>query len=197
MHPFITRYNQVSIPKLKENRSYESEYAVPRVSKVSVNVGVGDTLANSKAIEVISTMVATITGQKPVEAKARKAISGFKIRQGMVVGLKTTLRGTRMHDFLAKLSQVALPRTRDFRGLVPTAITADGNLNIGIRDSMIFPELAQGEPGHGVQVTIVSSARTQEEARTLYESLGFVFQKAEDVAPKKKRGKRGNYNKRS
>ena len=138
-------------------------------------------MSDQKALEAVISLVIAITGQQPVQIKARKAIAGFKIRENMVVGLKTTLRGPRKDDFLYKLIQVVLPRTRDFRGLPPTSVTADGNLNIGIKDSMIFPELSQLGSSHGIQVTIVSSARTKEEAQILYQSLGFVFQKEGDI----------------
>lgn len=180
MHPFLTTYTQNAVPRLKEFKSYASAYQIPRITKVVVNIGVGDCVGNSKALEDVVLLSTQITGQKPVQTKARKAIAGFKIRQAMVVGLKTTLRDERMNDFLAKLIQVVLPRTRDFRGLPVTSITADGNLNIGIRDSMIFPEVAQGGQSHGIQVTIVSNATSQEESRLLFESIGFVFQKEED-----------------
>jgi len=192
MHLLTTRYNESVLPKLTQARQYPSTYLIPKVSKVSVNCGIGDVMTNGKAVEDVTKMLASITGQKPAEAKARTAISGFKIRQGQVVGLKTTLRGDRMNDFLLKLIEVALPRTRDFRGLKPSAITEDGTLNIGIRDSMIFPEVANQEgTTHSLQVTVVSNARSKEEARLLYESLGFVFGTEEDTATKKKGRKSG------
>ena len=195
MHPFITTYTKNAVPRLKEFKTYASQYQIPKVSKVVVNIGVGDTIGNSKALEDVILLSTQITGQRPVQAKARKAIAGFKIREGNVIGLKTTLRDERMNDFLAKLLQVVLPRTRDFRGLPPTGITADGNLNIGIRDSMIFPEVAQGGQGHGIQVTIVSNATSMEEARLLFESIGFVFQKEDEIRERTVR-KSKNYGKR-
>lgn len=185
MHPFLTRYNQVSRPKLKEATAYESEYTVPVITKVSINVGLGDTVGNSKAIEEITALVADITGQHPSVTKARKAIAGFKIRQGMQVGMRTTLRGNRMYDFITKLTDVALPRTRDFRGIAPSGITAGGSLNLGIRDNSIFPEVPYGSVSHGLQVTVVSTARNEQEARLLFESLGFVFQTGDDITSKK------------
>lgn len=175
MHPFLTHYNTVVIPRLKEAKNYQSLFEVPRVSKVTLNIGIGDLAGNTKSIEEVSALLAQISGQKPVVTKARKAIAGFKLRQGMPVGLKVTLRSNRMHDFLSKLIQIALPRTRDFRGLKLSSITADGNLNLGIKDSAIFPELAQAGTAHGIQVTLVSNAASLEEARLFYESLGFVF----------------------
>ena len=192
MHPFTTTYNQTVLPKLKEHTTYSSDYLIPKVLKVSVNVGVGDCVGNTKALEEVIALVTQITGQKPVQAIARKAISGFKIRENMVVGLKTTLRGERMNDFLYKLIQVVLPRTRDFRGITPSSITADGNLNIGIKDSMIFPEVSQDAVSHGIQVTIVSSATTKEESKLLYQSLGFVFQSEEEAAQNVSRSKKSS-----
>jgi large subunit ribosomal protein L5 len=179
MHPFLNRYTETSIPQLTKAKKYPSTYLIPRVSKVIVNVGLGDMLTNGKAVDDVKALLLRITGQKAVETKARKAIAGFKIRQDMVVGLKVTLRGQRMHDFLSKLIEVGLPRTRDFRGLKATGVTADGNLNIGIRDSMIFPESGQDVTFPGLQVTIVSNASTREESDLLYRSLGFFFQTEE------------------
>jgi len=182
MHHFLNHYNQVVLPKLQETKSYTSRFEVPKVSKVTVNVGVGDLATDSKAIDALSEQISQITGQKPVVTKARKAIAGFKIRQNMPVGLKVTLRGPRMYDFLTKLIQVGLPRTRDFRGLKLSGVTSDGNLNIGIKDSAIFPELSQTGTAHGIQVTLVSNATNLEEAQLLYRSLGFVFQEPETAA---------------
>ena len=186
MHPFLTTYNEISLPKLKEAKQYSSSFLVPKVSKVSINCGIGDLAGNDKAIEDVKTMLRAISGQEPAITKARKAIAGFKIRQYAVVGLKVTLRGERMHDFLTKFTQITLPRTRDFRGLKPTSITADGNLNVGIKDSMIFPESNQDIPGHSLQVTLVSNAASMEEARLLFETLGFVFNQEPEPVKKKK-----------
>lgn len=187
MHPLIARYNQVAVPKLKEVGSYSSTYLIPHITKTIINIGIGDLIGNSKGIEEVTRLLSDISGQKPVETKSRKAISGFKIRQNVVVGLKVTLRGRRMHDFLLKLIEITLPRTRDFRGLSPESVTGDGNLNVGIKDSMIFPEAPQDLKGHGLQVTIVSTAKSREESKTLYESMGFVFSNIS--TPKKKTGK--------
>jgi large subunit ribosomal protein L5 len=175
MHAFLKQYNEVAVPKLKEQQSYSSPYLIPKIEKVVINVGLGDLIAAGKPLEELVTLVTLISGQKPVTTKARKAISGFKIRQGMEVGMKVTLRGARMHDFLIKLIQIALPRTRDFRGLKPSAVAPNGSLNLGIKDSMIFPEVSQGTFAHGMQITIVPTPCTSEEARLLYESLGFIF----------------------
>lgn len=193
MHPFLTTYNKTVLPKLTELKKYPSTYLVPKVLKVSINVGVGDCVGNTKALEDVIQHVTQITGQKPVNTLARKAISGFKIREKMIIGLKTTLRGDRMNDFLYKLIQISLPRTRDFRGLSISSITGDGNLNLGIKDSSIFPEVSQGVITHGLQVTIVSSATSVEEARALYEALGFVFQTEEEALGQAARSKKTNH----
>lgn len=186
MHPFILHYNQVVVPRLREVQSYISSYQVPRVTKVVLNCGFGDIITTGKPVEEVEKLLAAISGQKPMLAKAKKAIAGFKIRQGLEVGMKVTLRGTRMYDFLSKFMQIALPRSRDFRGVKPSGISADGNLNIGIRDSQIFPEISHEHINHSLQVTVVSTARTQAEARLLYESLGFVFQTGSDIIERPK-----------
>lgn len=176
MHQFLKQYNEVAVPKLKEHSSYASVYQIPKIEKVVVNIGIGSAIAHGKNEDDIARILSTITGQKPIVTKARKAIAGFKIRANMPVGMKVTLRGARMHDFMSKLTTVVLPRTRDFRGLKPTGIATDGNLHIGIKDSMIFPEVAQETFSQPLQVTVVSTAQTKEEARVLFEALGFVFQ---------------------
>ena len=188
MHPFLTRYNQTVLPQLTAAKTYPSTFLIPKVTKVVINCGIGDLAGNDKAIEELATILTQVTGQKPVVTKAHKAIAGFKIRQGMVVGMKVTLHGERMQDFLIKLLDVALPRTRDFRGINPGGVTAAGSLNIGIKDASIFPEVPYGGMNHGLQVTVVSTAKTMEESQLLYHSLGFYFQSEEDrVKPKAKK----------
>jgi large subunit ribosomal protein L5 len=177
MHAYQKQYNTVAVPKLRETREYRSQYLVPKVSKVVINMGIGDHAAAGKNIDEVTSFLAAISGQKPVVTKARKAIAGFKIRQGMPIGARVTLRGRRMDDFLIKLLQVVLPRTRDFRGIKPGSIASNGSLNIGIKDSIVFPEVANGTFQHPLQVTLVlSPSASPEEARVLYEALGFVFQ---------------------
>lgn len=176
MHPFLQQYKNVTVPTLKKQFEYSSEFLVPKVEKVVINVGLGDHKENQGSMDAIAALMAKIAGQRPIFTKARKAVAGFKIRIGMTVGLKVTLRGERMHDFMQKLIVVSLPRTRDFRGLPVNAITASGSLHIGIKDSMIFPEVANENTSHPLQVTIVAKTSSKEEARALYESLGFVFQ---------------------
>lgn len=176
MHPFLQHYSTVTVPTLKKQFTYASDFLVPKVEKVVINVGLGDLKENQGSMDQVAALIAKIAGQKPVYTKATKAVAGFKIRIGMTVGLKVTLRGERMHDFLQKMIVISLPRTRDFRGLTPGAITASGSLHLGIKDSMIFPEVANENTSHPMQVTIVAKTSSKEEARALYESLGFVFQ---------------------
>jgi large subunit ribosomal protein L5 len=177
MHDFQKTYTEVAVPALTAAKSYSSTYTIPRVEKVVINLGIGDLAANGKSVEEAVAFLGAISGQKPVVTKATKAISGFKIRQGMEVGVKVTLRGRRMQDFLIKFTQIVLPRTRDFRGIKPSCIASNGSLHIGIRDSIVFPEVATGNFQHPLQVSlVVTPACTPEEARVLHQSLGFVFQ---------------------
>jgi len=176
MHAFVERYRTTAVPALKERTTYASEYLVPSLVKVIVNVGIGDIRDNNQALEQVFTAIQQITGQKPVYTKARISEAGFKIREGMKVGIKVTLRGERMHDFLMKLVEVALPRTRDYRGIKPSAVTTDGMLNIGMRDFTIFPEALLDTHVYGMQITVVSTAKTREEAELLYAQLGFPIQ---------------------
>jgi large subunit ribosomal protein L5 len=186
MHPFVERYHTQAIPQLQSKGEYVSSYQIPRITQVTVNMGVGDYMNDGKELEQATRMLSLLTGQKPMTTKARKAIAGFKIRIGMPVGLKVTLRGQRMHDFLMKLIEIGLPRTRDFRGLKLSALTADGNVNIGIRDSIIFPDLPIDTKSYSLQVNIRTTARSVEETRTLCESLGFYFQSEEEAAEQRK-----------
>lgn len=155
--------------------------AVPwphRLEKIVINVGLGEALTNAKVLEVTSEQLAQITGQKPIVTHARKAIAGFKIRKGDAIGLKVTLRRKRMRDFIQKLTSVVLPRVRDFRGVEPR-FDAQGNFHLGIQEYSIFPEadLSQLNTVRGLQVTLVTSARSSEQARALLETLGMPFAK--------------------
>lgn len=177
MHAYQKQYTTVAVPKLTANKQYASTYLIPKVEKVVVNMGIGDLIAAGKDVAEAEAFMSALVGQKAIVTKSSKAIAGFKIRQGMSVGIKVTLRGKRMHDFLAKLIQVALPRTRDFRGVKPSSIASNGSLHLGIKDSMVFPEVAQGNFQHPLQVSLVTTpACSPEEARVLFEALGFVFQ---------------------
>lgn len=176
MHPFIKQYEEIAIPRLKQENEYASTYLIPKVEKITINVGLGDVIANQGQIDQVLGLITKITGQKPVYTKATKAIAGFKIRQGMNVGLKVTLRGVRMYDFAAKLLQIALPRTRDFRGIPVSSINKDGSLHIGIKDSMIFPEVANENFSHPLQITFTVKNSDQKQSRVLFDALGVAFQ---------------------
>jgi len=173
------KYTKEVIPKMKEKFGYKNNLAAPRIKKAVVNIGIGSILKDEKGQDFISRDLSLITGQKPVPTLAKKAISGFKTRQGMVVGLKVTLRGKRMFDFLSRLINIALPRTRDFRGLPPQSVDQGGNLSIGIKEHIVFPEILPEEVKKifGLEITIVSNAKNREEAIELFRLLGFPIQK--------------------
>lgn len=176
------KYQKEVIPAMKEKFGYKNDLAVPKIKKVIVNVGIGSSaLKDEKIQEIISKDLTLITGQKPVPTLARKAIAGFKTRKGMEVGLKITLQGKRMFEFLSRLINVALPRTRDFRGLSPKSIDQGGNLTIGIKEHIIFPEISGEDIKKifGLEVTVVSNARTRKEALELFKLLGFPIKKEE------------------
>lgn len=174
------KYIDEVIPKMKERFSYRNNMAVPKIIKTTVNVGIGSqALKDDKVRQAISKDLALITSQKPISTLAKKAISGFKTRKGMVVGLKVTLRGRRMFDFLSRLINVALPRTRDFRGLPFKSIDERGNLTLGIKEHIIFPEISPENIKRifGLEVTVVTNAKSREEALELFKLLGFPIKK--------------------
>lgn len=172
-------YKKIVVPKLIETFGYKNVNAVPTVDSVTLNIGIGPGIKDAKFLETAQNTITRITGQKPVTTKARKSISGFKIREGNVVGVKVTLRGARMWDFLEKLIYVSLPRVRDFRGLPKTSFDGNGNYSIGFKEHMSFPEISNEEMEltHGVQVTISTSAKTDKEAEALLTSLRFPLKK--------------------
>jgi len=172
-------YIKVVVPALNEHFGKKNPHAVPKITKVSLNVGINARQADSHHIEIAESTLLRITGQKPVRTKARKAISAFKIRDNMVVGVKVTLRGERMYDFLEKLINVSIPRIRDFRGLVAKNIDKQGNLTIGFKEHNVFPEIKSDEVErlHGLEVTVGTTARNYEEGLVLLTALGFPFQK--------------------
>lgn len=176
------KYQKEVIPAMKEKFGYKNDLAVPRIKGTIVNVGIGSSaLKDEKTQEIISKDLTLITGQKPVPTLARKAIAGFKTRKGMVVGLKITLRGKRMFEFLSRLINITLPRTRDFRGLSPKSIDQGGNLTIGIKEHIIFPEILGEDIKKifGLEVTVISNAKTRKEALELFKLLGFPIKKEE------------------
>ena len=176
---FQTFYKQEVLPKLKSEFGYKNVHRVPTLKSVTLNVGLGAGLKDAKVIETAEKTLTKISGQKPVTTKARKSIATFKIREGNVVGMKVTLRGKRMWDFMEKLIKVSLPRVRDFRGLSRTAFDGQGNYSIGFKEHIAFPEIHSDEIDliHGLQVTIATSATTDEESMSLLTHLGLPLKK--------------------
>lgn len=165
---------------MKEKFGYTNDLAVPRIQKASLNCGAGKALQDAKVLDAIADTLTRISGQKAVFTKARKSISAFKIRQGMVIGARVTLRGSRMYDFVEKLVHSTLPRVRDFQGIDMKCVDQHGNLSIGFSEHIAFPEIRSDEVEHvhGLEVTITSSAKTREEGLELFKLLGFPFKKA-------------------
>jgi large subunit ribosomal protein L5 len=167
-------------PSLMERFGYRNTLESPRLDKVVINMGVGEAKENPKALESAVKDLTLIAGQRPVITKARKSVASFKIREGMSIGCKVTLRGKRMYEFLDKLFNVALPRVRDFRGVSPKAFDGRGNYTLGLREQLIFPEISydQVEKIRGMDIIIVTTAKTDEEARELLKNLGMPFRTA-------------------
>jgi len=178
------RYEQENVPVLMEELGHSNKYQTPRLEKLIVNIGLGDGAQNAKLFDAGVQELQAIAGQKPVITRAKKSIAGFKIRQGMPIGAKVTLRGERMYDFIAKLTGVVLPRIRDFRGLSPKGFDGRGNYNLGLKDQLVFPEIHYDKVQRlrGMNITIVTSATTDMEARALLNQLGFPFRKAKSDA---------------
>ncbi|MFH1098342.1 MAG: 50S ribosomal protein L5 [Candidatus Uhrbacteria bacterium] len=173
------RYRKEIVPQLQHDLELRNAMSVPRVKKVVINVGVGKHHAEPKFIETVERSLVSATGQKPILTVARKSIASFKIREGMTVGVVVTLRGRRMWDFIEKLIHAALPRIRDFRGISLTAVDGRGNLSLGFREHIVFPEIRADEIEvvHGLQVTIVSDAQSYEKGLALFRALGLPFKK--------------------
>src|SRR5438067_11127052 len=179
------RYARDVVPALTRDFNYRHPMQVPRVSQVTVNVGVGEAIANAKALDATDRDVSMITGQKPVVKKARKSIAQFKLREGQNVGVMVTLRGARMWEFLDRLLNAALPRTRDFHGVPSRSFDGRGNFTLGLREQLIFPEINydQVDKARGLEVSIITTARSDQEGRRLLELLGMPFQREGDVIP--------------
>jgi len=173
------RYQQEVRPKMQERHNYQNVMAVPKLEKIVINIGLGEARDDSKVIERASRELSQIALQRPVVTKAKKSVSNFKLRAGMPIGLKVTLRGERMWVFLEKLINVALPRVRDFRGVNPNAFDGRGNYTLGLREQLVFPEISidQVDATRGMDITVVTTAQTDEEARSLLEFLGMPFRK--------------------
>ncbi|WP_050727508.1 50S ribosomal protein L5 [Vulgatibacter incomptus] len=171
------RYEKEALPALMKDFGYKSRMQAPRILKVVVNMGMGEALANSKILDAAATELGQITGQKPVLTRARKSIANFKLREGQAIGVMVTLRQQRMYEFLERLIGVALPRVRDFKGVSSKAFDGAGNYTLGIREQIIFPEINydQVEKIKGMNVTVVTSATTDEEGRALLKYMGMPF----------------------
>lgn len=171
----LEKYRKEVVPYLMKRFGYKNTMAVPKIEKAVVNVGFGRQMKEGNVSEKISEALTAITGQKPVLTKARKSIAGFKVRQGMLIGAKATLRSNRMYDFIDRLISVALPRSRDFRGINPGSIDPKGNLTIGIKEDSIFSEVVYEslKDIFGLEVTIQTSAKTAEEGQELLRAMGF------------------------
>jgi len=177
MKTFLETYKKEIVPALKKELGLVNDQQVPALEKVVLNVGVGRSLKDPNFLEFVETSLTKISGQKPVRTKAKKSIAAFKIRQGMVVGFSVTLRKKRMYDFIQRLVTFALPRTRDFRGIDSKSIDAHGNIALGIKESIIFPEIKSDEIEkiHGLEICISTTAKTREQGLALLKALGFPF----------------------
>lgn len=173
------KYVSEIMPALEEKFEYTSPMQVPKIEKIVINMGVGDAVSNSKNLENAVNELTLIAGQKPVITKAKKSIAGFRLREGMPIGAKVTLRGERMYDFLDKLISVSLPRVRDFRGISKRSFDGRGNYTLGVREQLIFPEIDFDDVDkvRGMDIVLVTTADTDEEARELLAQLGMPFQK--------------------
>ena len=171
------KYLAEAVPALQQKFGYKNVMEIPRLEKIVINMGLGDCKDNPKALEVAVKELATIAGQKPMVTKARKSIANFKLREGMNVGAKVTLRGDRMEEFMDKLVNIALPRVRDFRGVSDKAFDGRGNYALGVREQLIFPEIEYDkvEKIRGMEMIFVTTAKTDEEAKELLAQLGMPF----------------------
>jgi len=174
------KYRDEVVPQLREQFGYDNLMQVPRVTKVTLNMGVGEAKTNAKLLDEAVAELAQVSGQKPVITRARKSIAGFKVREGMSIGAKVTLRGDRMYEMIDRLVSIALPRIRDFRGIDPGQFDGRGNFAMGIREQTIFPEIDYDKVEHtqGLNVVITTTAKTDEEGRALLAKLGMPFRES-------------------
>ncbi len=172
------RYRAEALPRLMQELGLANPMQVPRLEKVVINMGVGDSLKDGRLMEAAVEDLQIITGQKPVVTRARKSVAGFKIREGMAIGAKVTLRGDRMWEFVDRLVSIAIPRIRDFRGLNPKAFDGHGNYTLGLTEQLIFPEIDYDKIAkvRGMDITVATTAKTDEEGRALLVALGFPFE---------------------
>ena len=179
MNHLREKYNKEIIPSLKEKYGYKSVMETPKLEKIVVNMGVGDATTNSKLLEAAMNDLEAITGQKPVATRAKKAIAGFKVREGQAIGCKVTLRGENMYNFLDKLISITLPRVRDFRGISSKAFDGRGNYTLGLNEQLIFSEIEYDNvvKVRGMDIVFVTTAKTNEEAYDLLKGFGMPFKK--------------------
>ena len=179
MNRVLQHYKENVIKELTEKFGYTTVMQVPKIEKIVVNMGVGDAISNSKALDAAVEDLATITGQKPLITKAKKSIAVFKLREGMSIGAKVTLRGEKMYEFFDKLVTISLPRVRDFRGVNPNSFDGRGNYTLGVKEQLIFPEIVYDKvfKVRGMDIVIVTTAKTDEEGRALLSMLGMPFRK--------------------
>lgn len=172
------RYEEEVVPALVKEFEYQNPMEVPRLTKINVNIGLGEALTNNKAVDAAVADMTSITGQKPVVTKAKRSIAQFKIREGNTIGVKVTLRGQRMWDYLERLTRLALPRIRDFRGVPTKSFDGRGNYSLGLREQLAFPEIDYDKIDHlrGLEMTVVTSAKTDEEGQRLLALLGMPFE---------------------
>src|SRR5215204_2022291 len=177
MARLLDRYRQEVVPAMMEEHSYKNVMQVPKLTKIVINIGLGEAIQNAKAIDAAVGDLQAITGQKPVVTKAKKSIAAFKLREGMPIGAMVTLRGTRQYEFLDRLVSVALPRIRDFRGVSPNSFDGRGNYTLGLREQLAFPEIDYDRVDRlrGLEISIVTTAKTDEESKRLLELLGMPF----------------------
>ena len=173
----LQTYNSKVVPLLQEKFKYNNKHKIPTINKVTLNIGLGEAVQNPKAVEAASTQLALISGQKPVVTRARRSIAGFKLREGMPIGCMVTLRNEQMWTFLDKFLHIAMPRIRDFRGISPKAFDGSGNYTMGIKEQLIFPEIEIDDVDNirGMNISIVTSASTDEESLAMMKDLGFPF----------------------
>jgi len=177
MNRLLEKYNTVVAPELQKKFNYTSSMETPKIVKIVINMGLGDAVANSKVLDEAVEELTLIAGQKPVVTKAKKSIASFKLREGMPIGAKVTLRGERMYEFFDKLVTIALPRVRDFRGISADAFDGRGNYTLGVKEQLIFPEINfdKVKKIRGMDIVIVTTAKTDEEGRTLLGLMGMPF----------------------
>ncbi|MDU2558616.1 MAG: 50S ribosomal protein L5 [Anaerococcus prevotii] len=173
------KYQNEVVGKLTEQFGYENVHEVPKLTKIVINVGLGEAKDNQNLLNAAKDELALITGQRPIELKAKKSVANFKLREGQAIGTKVTLRREKMYDFLDKLISISLPRVRDFRGINPNSFDGRGNYSLGIKEQLIFPEIKYDDVDflHGMDISIVTTAKTDEEAKAFLELMGMPFRK--------------------